>query len=43
MLEPRRTQWWDFLEGLAVIGSAMLGAVALYLVIGLLLSAHLTS
>ena len=43
MLEPRRSQWWDFLEGVAVIGSAMLGAVALYLVTGLLLSVHLVS
>jgi len=43
MLEPKRSQWWDFLGGVAVIGSATLGAVVLYLVTGLLLSVHLTS
>jgi len=43
MLEPKRSQWWDFLEGMAVIGSAMLGAVVLYLATGLLLAVHLSS
>lgn len=43
MLEPKRSQWWDLLEGMAVIGSAMLGAVVLYLATGLLLSVHVAS
>ena len=43
MLEPERNQWQDFVTGIAVIGSAMLGAVVLYLATGLLLSVHLTS
>jgi hypothetical protein len=43
MLEPKRSQWWDFLEGMAVIGSAMFGAIILYLATGLLLSVHLAS
>jgi len=44
MLEPtKRSQWRDFLAGVAVIGSAMFGAVILYLVTGLLLSVHFTT
>jgi hypothetical protein len=43
MLDPKRSQWQDFVTGIAVIGSAMLGAVVLYLTTGLLLSVHLTS
>jgi hypothetical protein len=44
MLEPKkRSEWWDFIEGAAVVGSAMLGAVVLYLVTGLLLSVHLAA
>jgi hypothetical protein len=44
MLEPtKRSEWWDLLEGVAVVGSAMLGAVILYLATGLLLSVHLVS
>jgi hypothetical protein len=43
MLEPKRSQWQDFLVGIAVIGSAMLGAVVLYLATGLLLSVHLAA
>jgi hypothetical protein len=43
MLEPKRSQLWDFLTGIAVISGAMLGAVVLYLATGLLLSVHLTS
>jgi hypothetical protein len=43
MLEPKRSQWWDFLEGMAVIESAMLGAVVVYLPTGLLLPVHLAS
>jgi hypothetical protein len=43
MLEPKRSQFWDFVAGIAVIGSAMLGAAVLYLATGLLLSVHLTS
>jgi hypothetical protein len=33
----------DLLDGAAVIGSAMLGVVVLYLITGLLLSVHLAS
>ena len=40
MRDAKHSQWWDFLEGMAVIGSAMLGAVVLYLATGLL-SIHL--
>lgn len=40
MRDAKHSQWWDFLEGIAVIGSAMLGAVVLYLATGLL-SIHL--
>ena len=44
MLEPtKRSQWGDFLGGVAVVGCAMLGAVVLYLVTGLLLSLHLAA
>ena len=43
MLEPKRSQWRDFLTGIAVIGSAVLGAVVLYLATGLLLSVHLAA
>jgi hypothetical protein len=43
MLEPKRSQWRDFLTGVAVIGSAMLGAIVLYLATGLLLSVHLAA
>jgi hypothetical protein len=39
----KRSQWRDFLAGVAVIGSAVLAVVALYLVTGLLLSVHLVS
>jgi hypothetical protein len=41
VLEPKRSQWRDFLGGVAVIGSAILGAVILHLATGLLLSVHL--
>jgi threonine/homoserine/homoserine lactone efflux protein len=43
MLEPKQSLWRDFLAGIAVVCSAMLGAVVLYLATGLLLSVHLTS
>jgi len=44
MPEPtKRSQWRDFLGGVAVIGSTMFGAVILYLTTGLLLSVHLAS
>jgi hypothetical protein len=43
LLEPKRSQLWDFLAGIAVIASAMLGAVVLYPATGLLLSSHVVS
>jgi hypothetical protein len=43
MLEPKLSEWGDIVTGIAVIGSAALGAVLLYLTTGLLLSVHLTS
>jgi hypothetical protein len=42
MLEPKRSEWVDFLTGIAVIGSALLGAFVLYLATGLL-SVHLAA
>ena len=40
MREPKHSQCWDFLEGIAVICSAMLCAGVLYLAAGFL-SIHL--
>ena len=40
MREPKHSQCWDFLEGMAVICSAMLCAAVLYLATGFL-SIHL--
>jgi hypothetical protein len=43
MLERKRSEWRDFLTGIAVICSAIVGAVVLYLATGLLLSVHLAA
>jgi hypothetical protein len=40
MRNAKHSQWWDFLEGMAVIGSAIFGAGVLYIATGLL-SIHL--
>jgi hypothetical protein len=40
MPDAKHSHWWDFLEGMAVIGSAIFGAGVLYIATGLL-SIHL--